>query len=249
MDRRRRFVPGSDMLESRQLLSAAPATAPVAQINVTTSTTPTGQAAATKTTTPPTAVVSELTMTTQAPATNTITLTPIQGNDPQAAFEQSINGTRQNRIAQLPNYLFLVNTQRKLNPKTVKALQADLELISNRLHAPPQGQVWQFMSSLRDTLTLQTISPNNASVLSAEFATLLRSSGASPAVTAKFQKDMDTLIQEDVNAPNPAQTAANDYAIMVQYVLSVGRRIVPNATVAAAKPKTTINSLFGSAFR
>lgn len=218
MARQRRFVPGSDMLESRQLLSAAPATPPVAEISADTKS---GQE-------------------------DTVVAPTVKTDNAQSPFESSINGTRQFRIKQLPNYLFLVNTRRKLDRAIVADLQADLQLIANRLSAPPQSLVWQFMKTLRGMVSQQNISPSLSQQLNAQFGAMLSSSGASPEVTAKFQNDMNRLIQADTKAPNPALTAANDYALMSQYVLSVGRKITPNATATPTQTPRSLSSGFMS---
>lgn len=203
MERRRRFVPWSDRLEGRQLLTAAPATPAVAPA---VSVSPTSDYAW------------------NIPPSKYGPFTP------QDLFVANVSSLRQFRIAQLPVYLQLVNTERTLDDTTVKALQADLEAVRNRLTAPPQALVSSFIDSLRDALTTQSITPDHARVLNDQFGKILESSGAPPDVTQQFQADMNRLTRQSVNGPNPAIVAANDYAVITQYVLAIGRKTGPMTT-------------------
>ncbi|MFO0957509.1 MAG: hypothetical protein U0800_08585 [Isosphaeraceae bacterium] len=212
MDRRNRFVPWSDRLEGRQLMTAAGAVMPQATYATTMANTPTAT---------PTVIAKGQVRETR----------PIS---PQASFESSVAGTRQNRIKQLPGYLFLVNSNRKLPASIIRSLQDDMQAIQNTLKTPPQAYVNAMKDALKDASTSATITPDHAKSLNTQFGLLLKYSGAPPDVTAQFQKDMNTLVRLDTQARNPALTAVNDYGIMTQYVLSVGRKINPNAAAANA---------------
>lgn len=202
MERRRRFVPSGDHLEGRKLLTAAATPAPSYSV------------------TPTTDVITNLTPTKY-------------GHDtPQDLFVSNISSQRQFRIAQLPVYLELVDTRRTVPEPIVKALQTDLEAIRNRLVAPPSDLLTGFTETLRATLTNQTISPDHARVLNAQFGQILEASGSPPDLTAQFQSDMNALVRTNVQGPNPGVVTANDYALIVQYVLAIGRRTGP---AAAAK--------------
>lgn len=224
MDRRNCFIPWSDRLEGRQLMTAAAAVLPQAAYATVLANSPTA--------TPTTGSKG------QARAARAVS--------PQAAFESAVTGTRQNRIKQLPGYLFLVNSNRKLPASIVQALQDDMQAIQNTLKAPPQPLVNAMKDAMKDAGTTATISESNAKVLNDRFGQLLKYSGASPDVTKQFQKDMNDLVRLDTQARNPALTAVNDYGIMTQYVLSVGRKVNPNANsaaVLAAAAKKTASSI------
>lgn len=223
MDRRNRFVPWSDRLEGRQLMTAAAAVMPPAAYS--------------------TVLVNT---TTAKPRVNAVNVEKGPGHapsqarsvrsvSPQAAFEASITGTRQNRIKQLPGYLFQVNTHRKLPASIVQALQDDMQAVQNTLKAPPRAFVNAMKDAMKDASTKATISEDNAKSLNHQFGLLLKYSGASPEITEKFQEDMNDLIRLDTQARDPVLTAVNDYGIMTQYVLSVGRKLNPNASGAAVQ--------------
>lgn len=212
MDRRNRFIPWSDRLEGRQLMTAAAAVLPQAAYATMLANTPTS-----------------------TPATVKGHARPARALSAQTAFEASVTGTRQNRIKQLPGYLLQINPNRRIPASLIQALQADMQTIQGTLTAPPQPLVNAMKDALKDAATTATISENNAKGLSHQFGMLLQYSGAAPDVTAQFQKDVNQLVRLNTQARNPALTTANDYGLMTQYVLSVGRKINPHANAAAVQ--------------
>lgn len=70
-----------------------------------------------------------------------------------------------------------------------------------------------------------TVSVQGAAALRSTFGTALSQAGASPTQVTNLQNDMDGLVDLDSNAQSPTLVAANDYALILQTALGVGRPI------------------------
>ncbi|MBX6314406.1 MAG: carboxypeptidase regulatory-like domain-containing protein [Isosphaeraceae bacterium] len=129
------------------------------------------------------------------------------------------------RIERLPQYLNTLQPGRFLQEDTVKALQADLEAIKGQLHTPAMATKDNFDHQIRATLPNETIHQDDAARLNQAFATVLTSAGASETQVDRFRQDMNDLVRVDALSPNSARLVANDYALLTQVALSVGRPI------------------------
>jgi len=143
---------------------------------------------------------------------------------------------KQTRIDHLPFFLHQINNQRYLPIETVHRIQADMNALVDNLHGSNNSVVSQFDLGLRHIYPYKTLDANSAKIISHAFGSVLAYAGATPQQTATFQNDMNALALADSRSIDPAQLAANDYALVLQDTLAVGRPItVPSAPSLAAK--------------
>lgn len=163
--------------------------------------------------------------------TNTVNL-----QDLPVTFQQ-----KENRIAHLPYYLRQEDTSRYLPPDTIKSLQTDLQAILARLHAPTTKVVNDFNSGLRHLLPYKTLSRENAVKLNHAFGGVLGRAGATADQVANLQADMNALAKVDANSSEPAVLAREDYALVLQTALSIGRPM-PTPTPALLDSKDGVRA-------
>ena len=129
------------------------------------------------------------------------------------------------RIERLPFFLETLQPGRALPGATIARLQADLNTIVARLQPPPSQVLDAFNLGLRDVIPNASLSVEDARTLNRLFGEVLAAAGAPPQSVANLQADMSELIQADTNGPNPVMLATNDYALVLQTALGVGRPI------------------------
>lgn len=140
-----------------------------------------------------------------------------------AAIAPATLQQKASRIDKLPRYLQSLQTGRHIPPDLVRALQDDLRQIVGKLSRPTTGSLEAANLQFRNTVANASISREDAAALRATFVKVLESAGApAPAVTA-LADDMDALVRVDSASREPALLAANDYALVLQTALGVGR--------------------------
>ena len=132
---------------------------------------------------------------------------------------------RLNRIDHLPYYLRQSEPSRSLPPDTILQLQTDLRTVVAQLHGPTAPVVDTFNSGLRQLLPDKTLSPANAVRVNHSFGAVLEHAGASIGAVAGLQADMNALAKVDVQSNEPSLLARQDYALVLQTALNVGRPI------------------------
>ncbi len=142
---------------------------------------------------------------------------------------------KEQRVERLPHFLQTLQLGRVLPAATITRLQADLNTIVARLQPPPSGVLDAFNLGLRDVLPNANLGTEDAHTLNRLFGDVLAAAGAAPQSVANLQNDMSDLIQADTNGPNPVMLATNDYALVLQTALGVGRPIQAPATPQLAK--------------
>lgn len=127
------------------------------------------------------------------------------------------------RIEHLPFYLEQEQAGRVLPASTAQHLQADMTAVIAQLHAPTTPEINAFNQSLRRYLPDKTLSAENALRLNHAFGAVLSRAGATPQETANLQQDMNELARADAQSSEPSILARNDYAVVLQTTLAVGR--------------------------
>ncbi len=130
---------------------------------------------------------------------------------------------KQLRIAHLPFYMLQENPDRFLPADVVTSLQDDINAIVAKLGPPGAPVVDAFNANLRNLLSDNTLSPKNAQLLSNSFGAVLAHAGATPEQQANLQQDMNALAEVDSKSVQPSTLARQDYALVMQTVLAVGR--------------------------
>ncbi|MGE5755953.1 MAG: hypothetical protein ACM35G_09585, partial [Planctomycetaceae bacterium] len=160
-------------------------------------------------------------------------LTTVNNNIPET-FK-----AKEARIAHLPFYLERIRPGRFLPNDVTSELQTDLNTIVGQLHKPDGAVLEAFNRHLRDAQPHTSLSDTDARILNRSFGYVLNSAGATPQAQSKLQADMNDLARVDANSPQPVFLATNDYALVLQTVLGIGRPIQAPA-VPELKAKTGI---------
>ena len=135
------------------------------------------------------------------------------------------------RIAHLPYYLLQENPDRFLPANVVASIQDTLNATIAELDPPGAPVVDAFNANLRSLAPDNTLSPANAALLNSSFGAVLAHAGAAPEVQATLQADMNALALVDSQSVQPSMLARQDYALIMQTTLAVGRpQLTPYAT-------------------
>ena len=139
-------------------------------------------------------------------------------------------GDKTARIDHLPGTLNSIEYGRTLPKPIVSAIQADIIATRGKLHSPSHDALNAFNQQVRGALSKPSLSQNTAVTLTAVFGRALESAGDTPDQIAQLQADTNRLIQVDVASKDPVRLAANDYAVILQTALGIGRPIITPAT-------------------
>jgi hypothetical protein len=141
-------------------------------------------------------------------------------NVPVANFHQKTV-----KIERLPNALESLQPGRVVPKDVVSGIQADLRAVVGRLNAAPTAALTSAQLQFRSTLANASISTEDAAALRATFRKAIEGTGAPQAVVDDLVSNMDRLTKVDSMGRDPARLIANDYSLILQTVLGVGRPI------------------------
>ncbi|MEO6811322.1 MAG: Ig-like domain-containing protein [Isosphaeraceae bacterium] len=142
----------------------------------------------------------------------------LQANQPVTVVQKAI------RIERLPNLFQTVQNGRFVPKETVSRLQSDLQDIVGRLpKVPSQSTRVNFELTLRKVLSNASLSRESVQSLNHTFTQVMTSAGISEPALANLQTNMNDLMHADAQGVNPTSLAANDYAIVLETALAVGR--------------------------
>ncbi len=143
------------------------------------------------------------------------------------------------RIERLPYFLRSLDMNAPLPHGPVEEIQADLNLLKGNLHGASVNGLNAFNAKMRGVLSEASVSPSEAASLNDLFGKVVVSAGASTEITQSLQKSMNELVQSNVvTTQNPSFVVANDYAIVLQTILGIGRPLR-----APAAPKLAANEI------
>ena len=161
---------------------------------------------------------------------------------------------KNHRIQRLPVYMEQIRSGRFLPAATLNELQADLLAVATKTHAPgaPASNGYQvlngFNSGLRQVNSHASLSVEDAAVLKNSFDNVLTAAGATPEAIANLNDDMTALAKNDTNSPQPVFLATNDYTLVLQTILGIGRPIRrPDSAQLAAGNGKRVGRNFGVA--
>ena len=197
MDRRtRRYVPSSEGLEGRQMLSTATAANPQATALQTGAGNNGG--------------------------TSAIAATQIDGQSPMS---DTIRDKLQH-IQNYPYFIGLLNRDGFVPQPAVANIQANLYAMVGTLHQGDTNAVHQFNIDLRDAQKTYNILPQQAARLNRDFGAVLQSAGAAPQLTANLQNELNSLAVAATHQPTPSIVVRNEYATTLQLALGIGRPLL-----------------------
>ena len=221
MDRRRRpYVPGAEGLEGRMVLStvAAPPVASAAMIA-----------------SPVTAQTTRPVVSTDSEAVLQQTIARVRADiesrapralsaRQEAAIPQWIE-TRFQRIDRLPAFLQSLDRGRVLPGEAIATLQREIRGFVAALHAPAEPVATAFVEVLRDAASVGSVRESSVNQLDNALSRLLQSAGADSTSIQQIRGAMDDLARTAVISENPVVVLTNDYALVLQTILGVGRPI------------------------
>ncbi|MFO0908272.1 MAG: Ig-like domain-containing protein [Isosphaeraceae bacterium] len=148
----------------------------------------------------------------------------LSGTTPVEGLPQNFQ-QKELRIQNLPYFLGTIQPGRFLPPDLMTTIQNDLRAIAGTLHAPGTQVVENFNTTLRHALPYDTLSRDTSQLLNHAFTVVLAQAGTDPTRLQSLSASMNQLAQVDVKSINPSQLARNDYALVLQTALAVGRPI------------------------
>lgn len=132
---------------------------------------------------------------------------------------------KETRIEHLPFYMDQLQPGRYLPQDTIRKLQDDLLSIAGRLHRPNPRTLEVFNQTLQDVIPNTSLSVSDATVLNRAFKAVIADTGATPQQVANLTQDMNDLAKIDSQSRDPVYLATNDYSLVLQTILGVGRPI------------------------
>jgi hypothetical protein len=128
------------------------------------------------------------------------------------------------RVEHLPFYLSKIRPGRFLPKAEMQAIQGDLFQFIAKLHKPATATLDQYNRDLRPIVNKQSITAADANTLNRNFGIVLTAASASPATIDSLKSTIYKLVtQVDTASPQPAYLATNDYSLILQTALSIGR--------------------------
>ncbi len=128
------------------------------------------------------------------------------------------------RVEHLPYYLEKILPGRYLPEAELKQIQGDLFQVISKLHKPATAALNNYNEGLRPIVTKQSITAADANALNKNFGSVLTAATASPTVVDNLKSAVFQLAtQIDTASPQPAYLASNDYSLILQTALSIGR--------------------------
>lgn len=236
MDRRPRrssFVPGSEDLEGRNLLSTVPTAVAAPAAQVASKMTASQQQAATIAQEAADAAQQAADAAQQSQAqsqTQTKPLTPAQQKALANAAAirqknyQDAYAARLTTISKLPGALRLVDSQQPIPDVAVKSLQQDLSDLIGQLRivtGSPASD--QYVKTLRDVIPAASVHVASVAELNHSFSLVLQVAGAKQETIDHMIGSLNELAQSAVYASQPVVALTNDYTIVLQAALGVGR--------------------------
>ncbi len=131
---------------------------------------------------------------------------------------------KQLRIEHLPYYLEKILPGRFLPNTEIKEIQGDLLALISRTRQPASSALNNYNFQLRQIVPNQSLTATDANVLNDEFGSVLHAATASPPVVDSLKSSLFQLVtQVDTNSPQPVNLATNDYTLVLETALAVGR--------------------------
>lgn len=156
---------------------------------------------------------------------------------------QQILEQRIRRVVNLPLFLQSIAPRAEIPRVPIQRIQFDLLTIIGQLRTPSQASVTQFNQALRNAVPNSSISAESAAQLSRTFGNVLKSAQAPAATIASLQASMNELVQADSAQTKPVILATNDYALVLQTALGIGRPIQSELRRLQAASRTpTVNN-------
>jgi hypothetical protein len=128
------------------------------------------------------------------------------------------------RIEHLPYFMEKILPGRFIPKAEIKAIQGDLLELISRTREPRKTALNNYNFELRQIVPHESLTATNLNVLNFAFGAVLNATQASPAIIANLQSNLYKFASQiDTNSPLPVTLATNDYTIVLQTILGIGR--------------------------
>jgi hypothetical protein len=132
------------------------------------------------------------------------------------------------RIEHLPYYLEKISPGRFLPKPELKQIQATLYDIVDSIHKPVPKALNYYNTELRKVVFKQSITPTVVKRLNHSFGVVLKSATATPSAIVGLQAPLVALTtQFDTASVMPILLASNDYTLVLETALAIGRPMPP----------------------
>ena len=128
------------------------------------------------------------------------------------------------RIQHLPFYMEEIRPGRFLPAAEMQQIQGSLTSLISQTRKPPTSALNNFNMLLRQIVPHQSLNTTNLNALDQGFGAVMYSTTAAPPAVDGLRSSLHTLAsQVDTNSPQPVFLATNDYTIVLQTALAIGR--------------------------
>jgi hypothetical protein len=140
------------------------------------------------------------------------------------------------RIQRLPYYLEKIRPGRFLPAPEMQQVKAALNGLMDSIHKPVPSALDHFNYELRKVVPKQSLSPADAAILNRGLTGVLHAAAApTPSVDGLKTALNRWVTQFDTASPQPVYLATNDYTLVLQTALAVGRPMPPPILPRIAK--------------
>jgi hypothetical protein len=140
------------------------------------------------------------------------------------------------RVEHLPYYIGKIRPGRFLPPAEIHQIQGALFQIISKIHKPNPAALDNYNRGLRPIVNKQSITAADAKTLNANFGSVLMAASVNPSVVDSLKSAVFKMVtQVDTASPQPAYLATNDYSLILQTALSIGRPMPPPILPKVAK--------------
>lgn len=145
--------------------------------------------------------------------------------NPLVTFDQQL--ARHDRTNHLAEFFYLIEPNRYIPTANIQAIEADFKALRGTLHPADPVALNAFNVELRKLTQNASLTSADVKTLSRQFARALGTANANPNITLDLQQQMLQVAQIDSISPNPLSLATNDYSLVLQDALSIGRPLAP----------------------
>jgi hypothetical protein len=179
------------------------------------------------------------------PSTEGLETRTLQASNLNTLFGLQINSNlnipityqqRELRISRLPYYLEQIRPGRFLPKPEIKEIQASLFAMLDVIHRPPTQGLNDFNYNLRQIVSKQSLTAPNINSLNRTFMGVLNSARTPPGAVFGLGQGLYQLVSQiDTASPMPVYLGTNDYTLVLETALAIGRPMPSPAVPKIAK--------------
>ncbi|HWE37442.1 MAG TPA: Ig-like domain-containing protein [Isosphaeraceae bacterium] len=145
--------------------------------------------------------------------------------DPITQFDTQL--AHHDRTNHLAGFLYQIEPGRFVSQPIVNQIQNDYKALRATLHPADPVALNSFNVELRKLTQNASLTATDVFQLNRTFGRALGTANANPNIIVDLQGQMTQLAHVDSVSPNPLSLATNDYSLVLQDALSIGRPLPP----------------------